>query len=364
MAYQVNKKDVYDIYRLEYKLQAILNDLNSTKGGYIYPDSLYVYYLKIYHKLENVANELVEELFDIFDDWLDYHIHEYGEDWILDISPEEVFKTMREFHTSDLLNPDNERVQQYKGGEDIFTAFQYLMDAKREDATLEDKIKAINFALHVCHSTGLLVKFEEFGYGGSAAKGVIEFFDRMSAGQDIPQWNNELRMRADSELPHKMNWYKVAQKNIEWFYHGTTLDKAKKILSSGLKPSGVGDDRKGLFVSTSKEDAYSWALQLIYEGHLDGIPAVLVLEVDMDAFKVEGDPFALMKPSYADAHVIIPTSKENMYQLQLFDPDEMNVPIEKISVLDIDLVFPTNEKQIAGAKEDVEMVENRGGLLP
>jgi hypothetical protein len=361
MAYQINKQDVYDVYSLEYKLHSILNELNNTTG-YISSDSLYVYYLKIYHKLESVANKLIKELYDIFDDWLDYHVYEYGEEWIEEISPKKVFENMDRYTPSDgdLLNPDHERVQKYKGGEDIFTAFQMLMDAKKEEESLQNKIKAINFALHVCHSTGLMIQFEEFGYGGAAAQNVIEFFDRMSAGEDISQWNQEIRMRANS----KFNWYKLAQKNIEWFYHGTTLSKAKKILSSGLKASYVGNDRKGLFVADSSDDAYSWALQLIHEGHLDGIPAVLEFEVDMDVFDIEQDPFANMTPDYADAYIIVPTTRKNTYQLQLFDPDEMNVPIEKISVLDIDLIFPTNEEEIAMAKDDVEMVHNREGLLP
>jgi len=191
----IDKRDLYDVYRLEYKMSELLREAEFF-SGYLSSDTVNIYYLRIKQELEKVVNKLINILTKVFDDWIRYHMKGQGEGWIESL---------------------NNEIKGFSSGEAIFLAQKFLSEAQ----SLQDKIRAINYAIHVCHSTGLMVGLGEFEnrnyYHWTSNKipindkmterETIQYLNDLSQGKFLPEWEKELEMRADK----KHNWYRRAQ---------------------------------------------------------------------------------------------------------------------------------------------------------
>jgi hypothetical protein len=201
-ARHLDYRDVYDIYQLEYKMQKLLREAEDI-SQYIEPDDLNVYYLKVKHKLQKIVDKLHSVLYDIFSAWIIYHLRYYGMDWL----------------------EDEERKDVWENIQDVNSMLQNATE-------LSEKIAAINFAIHICHTTGMMVELGEYydreGYSDSlnipgylsganyiALKNTLgpkrtkEILDDFSGGEFIPEWEEEYVRRE----ANKINWYKFALNN-------------------------------------------------------------------------------------------------------------------------------------------------------
>jgi len=222
-SYQVNKKDLYDVYMLEYKVSEVLKKLRAF-GGHA-PDSLNLYHLKLNDKLEEVVDRLLRRLHDIFDHWVDFHIRgrrsRYDELWLEEEA--DIENVFDRFIYDPELDEDGYFLQSKEdllGGTSIIEATNMLKNAITSQGyqALKEKIKAINYAIHVCHTSGLMLAYPgEDGYGEHPME-ILRFLDDLTGGKFISQWDREIEKMANQ----KNNWYKLAQQ-LELFEYGDDI---------------------------------------------------------------------------------------------------------------------------------------------
>jgi len=192
----IDKNQVYKLYELEYKISQLQNKNQLSDRQY--------FYLNLWRsQAESLAKEVLGYLDDVLDHW--YMTHEHPEEWVF---PE---------HDFFIINEINKRLTE------VEIALNQIAQAKKPEAKLEDKILAINFALHVAHSTGNMFVLGPFNYGmpGFMLSDKVEvppkeevlspketdiYLQDLSQGAFLPEWDQELRsLRAQNQ-----NWYKIA----------------------------------------------------------------------------------------------------------------------------------------------------------
>jgi len=190
----IDKENVVKLYALEYKISQILK-----KGKYLGDDD-YILYNRYYTQARELSNKLIPKLLAGTEAWLHFHA----------------------ISTTENIG--------YGGftAEQILMAWGYLRNALSLSVSLEEKIKAINIALHVMHGSGQsLVAIADFEYipdptqFSTYGKGYEDLYNTtneltheewqlledLSQGKYIPEWEREMQLRAD----RKINWYKFAQ---------------------------------------------------------------------------------------------------------------------------------------------------------
>jgi len=243
----LKKDDILKLYEYEYKL-AQLNALRTLRHGEL--GDLEVYYKTLNQKANILCDRLIKIFLSAINSWATYHGIVFNKD-DLQILSEGVIPPSTEVDKKILDN--------------IHEAWKLLMKAAFS-FNLADKFLALNYALHIVHwETGKwdeeaeryerpfpLVGIGEEEYVPNDAKTIYdfsfidelnresmekgmsveqfrEFLDDLSQGKYIPEYEQELRMKADK----KLNWYKFSNENIG--YHGTSPEKAKQILLNGFE---------------------------------------------------------------------------------------------------------------------------------
>jgi hypothetical protein len=182
----ISKRKVEKIYELEYKMSQLERQRP-------FSDRQYFYYSKWKEEASKLANDLIRDLYGVLSIWVD--VHEQQDEY-------QVYHLAKE-------------------------AKDKLAWAKKPQASLKDKILAINYALHVKHFNGKMFVLgeEEMGLDGfmlpnqtevinqyqipettMSQEETNEYLSDLSEGVFISNWDKALsQLRAN-----KMDWYKMA----------------------------------------------------------------------------------------------------------------------------------------------------------
>ena len=216
--------DIEKIYELEFKISILIKKMQET--DYLSDDD-YIYYHKLHSQASQLSNKLVFLLENAFRSWIKLHFSSFS-DYILQNTIEED------------VDPDEDYAEENVINQGVARAWKVLSDLSN-DSSLQDKIFAINYALHIVHHNGNnMVGFgeEEFVppvYGEDEDKRMGPYIDALDFQtrehrmedyrgflQDlsdgdayIPQWEQEMEIRANKGS-EGMNWYKQSfQVNID-----------------------------------------------------------------------------------------------------------------------------------------------------
>jgi hypothetical protein len=207
----LKKEDIERLYELEYKLSYLEN-----QGSDLSNDRDYMYYHRLRIEAEELTNDLIPKLRNVFSSWLNFHLRNEGRIQEYRDMPEDV----------DKLGAQNVK--------SIIRAYDFLKSIS-DFSSLGRKFLVINYALHIIHHNGeRMVGFgeEEVVHPEYSMKVdddneiyrptyIVDleestkeyrdddtdyFLDRLTEGLEVDRWEKEVNER----IACKINWYKIA----------------------------------------------------------------------------------------------------------------------------------------------------------